>query len=313
MSKALKNKDALNLYQPTIPFAGAVRNTAGAWSFINDSGHNPIGLASVSAPDAYTYKITYNQVGSKVGTVISVVDAELSPYGVHTGASGATDSATFNMWAPCRMFVNGRGTVSASPLWTTQTGPITIPDATSVQIIHANRALAVDPPVVTPIVPAAGSLTRQYDVAWSATSTTITSLDDIQGYAYYDGAAWQLTNCPNLGVSIAYASGALTITHPNVIGHYNVQLTSLNSNLRPDISSITDTTIVVQFRDTAGAVVGPAATTSMKVVFRRSALVPSTMDTGVRFAVDLGLCKVANADVSNVSLNNFWIVGLNNK
>jgi hypothetical protein len=300
-----------NIINKQTMLGGAVRYDGGAWAFINDSAHSPIGMSSVSAPDAYSYKVHYSQTASKVGTILSVIDAELSPYGIHTGASGATDSATFNMYAPCVLYVNGTSSVSASPLWTSQTGPISA-YTTSVVITHAYRSLAVDPPRVTPIVPNTGSLTRQYEVAWTSTTTTITSLDDIQGYAYYDGTNWQLSLCPNLGVSISYSAGGLTVTHPDATGHFNVQLTGLNTNLRPEIASIGNSNFVIQFRDTAGAVVGPAATTDMKVLFRRCALVPSTMDAGVRFAVDLGLCKVANADVGNISLNNFWLIGMNN-
>jgi len=294
-------------------FAAAVRRSpglGGSWSFIDDVSHTPINGATVSSPTPYTYKVDYTQAGSTVGTIISVVDSELSPYGIHTGASGATGSATFNMYAPCILYVDGIASVSASPLWTTQTGPIVSPDTASVTITHAQRALNVDPPRVTPIVPASGSLTRNYQVSWGPTSTTITSLDDIQGYAYYNGSAWQLSNCPNLGTSISGSGGSLTVTHPDATGHFNVQLTGLDSNLRPEIQTIGNSSFVIQWRDTAGSVVG-SASTSMKVTFRRSALVPSTMDAGVRFAVDLGLCQVANDDVGNISLNNFWLIGAN--
>lgn len=294
---------------------GAVRRSTGvggSWSMIDDAGHKPIGVASVTQPDAFSYKINYPANHATVGTILSVVDMELSPYGIHTGASAAVDGATFNQYAPCVLYVNGRGSVTASPLWTSQTGSITTPDAATVTITHANRALAVDPPGVTPVVPAAGSFHRPFYVSWTATTTTITSLDEIQGLCVSNGTTFTLSDCPNLNVSIAWGSGALTITHPDVTGHNNVSVTPLNSTLKPEIASISGTTMVVQFRDTTGALVGPAQTNQMKFYFRRAAWVPSTMDTGVRYAVDLGLCKVANDDVGNISLNNFWVIGLGN-
>lgn len=294
-------------------FGGAVRNDGVNWSMIVDSAHEPINISSVTEPDAFTYKITYESPAGKVGTVLSVIDAELAFYGIHTGASGGLSDATFNMVAPCVLYVDGIASVSASPLWTSQTGPITQPNAASLSITHAPRSLEVDPPSLSLIAPATGSSHNlQYHLSWGATTTTITALDHIQGRVSSNGSSVTLNDCPNINTSVSSVGGVVTITHDDASGNYIPMVTSFNSQLRPEILDIGNTSFSVQFRDPAGAVVG-ALTSDMNFYFHRMSPVPSDMDAGVRFGIDLGLCRAKGVDVGNVSLNNFWIVGINNQ
>lgn len=294
-------------------FGGAVRNDGVNWSMIKDSGHEPINISSVTEPDAFTYKITYESPGSKVGTVLSVVDAELSFYGIHTGASGGSSEATFNMVAPCVLYVDGIASVSASPLWTSQTGPIVHPSDATLTITHAPRSVAIEPPSLSLIQPQAGSLHNlQYHLSWTTTTTTITALDHIQGQVSSNGSSVTLNACPNINTSVSSAGGVVTITHDDASGNYVPMVTSFNSQLRPEILSVGNTSFSVQFRDPSGSVVG-ALTSDMNFYFQRLSPVVSAMDAGVRFGIDLGLCRAKGVDVGNISLNNFWIVGINNQ
>lgn len=291
--------------------AGAVRRDGGSWSFIDDAGHTPIGFTDVTEPDDFSYQVNYEKTADKIGTIISVIDKELAPYGIHTGAQGGLDNGIFNSYAPCVLYLDGTNSLSASPLWTTQTGPVSMPNAATISITHASRALAVDPPSLSLIDPVAGSHhCSQYQMSWGATVTTITGLDDIQGLCRYDGSNPVISGSPNLNLSASINGGAITITHDDAAGNFIPQLTAFNSPLRPEVQSVTSTTIVIQFRDAAGVVVG-APTTDMQFYFTRSSPVPSAIDSGCRFGVDLGLCKVRNDDVGNVSLNNFWLIGVN--
>lgn len=294
--------------------AAAVRRSAGvggSWSFIDDADHKPVGFTTVTEPDDFSYQVNYENEADKIGTIISVIDKELAPYGIHTGAQGGVGNGIFSSYAPCVLYIEGLASLSASPLWTSQTGPISVPNIATITMTHANRALAVDPPVLSLITPVAGSHhCNQYQLSWTATTTTITGLDDVQGLCQYNGANPVISSSPNLNISASINAGSITITHDDAIGNFIPQLTAFNSPLRPEIQSMTATTIVVQFRDATGAVVN-APTTDMKFYFRRASLVASAIDAGCRFGIDLGLCRVKNDDVGNVSLNNYWLVGLN--
>jgi hypothetical protein len=97
--------------------AGTLRKTGGSWGLLTDSGHRPLGLASVSA-DATKITVTYDFTATKVGALLVTPDEtwaasylvgasvglttadiyikDLS--GAAVAPSSVADSATANFW-----------------------------------------------------------------------------------------------------------------------------------------------------------------------------------------------------------------------
>ncbi len=301
-------------------FGGALRRTSPAgsdqWEWVVDSEHETQGLsATVDDIDDYQFQVNYeNSAGTrvKVGTTLFAPDRELAPYGIMTGASAATDFASYKMYAPCRLFVESTSSVTASPLW--PTGDLSAVYGSGVlTITHPVRALNVDPPVLTCVTPSSGSQKNAaYDVTWGSTTTIITGYDYVHGLFRYTGSAMSVSDSKNFIISATVSGGLVTITHANGDGEFVPQLTAFGSSaLIPFVETISATTVVVGFRDYAGTVVS-APSTGMSFYMTRNVLVPSVIDSGCRFAIDLGMCAVKNSGVGNISLNNWWVMGFNN-
>lgn len=301
-------------------FGGALRRTpfsgSNKWEWVTDAAHEPNGVSvTVDDLDAYQFRINYEtKAGTreKVGTTLFALDYELAPYGVVTGANGGINSSIYQMYAPCRLFINGLASVTASPLWSSSGLSISA-GAGVIVVNHAPRALNVDPPVLSRVVPSAGSShNAAYDVAWSATSTTITAYDYIGGLFQYNGTSVDVSGSKNINLTASVSGGVVTITHDAAAGDFVPQLTMFGStSYIPHIVSVSDTTVQVGFRTTAGVLV-TSPNVAMSFYMSRNSLVKSAIDIGVNLCIDLGLCRVKNADVGNISLNNWWVFGFNN-
>ena len=66
---------------------GVIRNTGGTWSYINDADHEPLNLVSISQPNSYTVRVTYNKTYAKVITFICAPDEGYTENGIFMGAS----------------------------------------------------------------------------------------------------------------------------------------------------------------------------------------------------------------------------------
>ena len=301
-------------------FGGALRRTpfsgSNKWEWVQDSAHEPQGVsATITDLDAYQFQINYsNAAGNrvKVGTTLLALDYELAPYGVMTGANGGINSSIYQMYAPCRLFIESLSLVTASPLWISSGLSISYA-AGVITVGHAPRALNVDPPVISRVAPAAGSQHNAvYDVQWGATSTTITAYDYIGGLVQYNGSIMTVSGSKNINLSASVSGGVVTVTHDSVDGDFIPQLTMFGSSAYiPHVLSVNATTVQIGFKDTSGTLI-TAPNASMSFYISRNGLVKSAIDSGVRMCVDLGLCRVKSADVGNISLNNWWVIGFNN-
>jgi hypothetical protein len=301
---------------------GALRRTpfsgSNVWEWVTDAAHAPAGVsATVNDLDAYTFRINYDTGGkwtnTKVGSIAMVTDYELAPYGIVTGANGGINSSTYQMYAPCRLFIESISSVSSSPMWTSSGIGISNPSAGVLVVTHAPRALNTDAPVLSRVAPAAGSQHNAvYDVVWGATSTTITAYDYIGGLIQYDGAAMAVSLSKNANLTASVSGGIVTVTHDDATGDWIPQITPFGSSAYyPYVVSVTATTVQIGFKDAAGAIV-TSPNAAMSFYITRNSLVRSAIDAGVRMCLDLSLCRVKNADVGNISLNNFWAVGFSN-
>lgn len=306
------NKRYFNLNKnPHILLGGAIRHNGTSFEVLDDSDHKAFNLTSVTEPDDASFQVNYSTDGDTVGTMLAVVDQELAPYGIHLGASAQKGNSIFRSYAPCTLYVNNINSVTASPLWTGNIG-ISQPTPDSVVLTHTPRALAVDPPVISNVIPGAGSYHREkYHVAWGSNTTTIYATGSASGRVSVSGSTASVNDSKNLAITATVSNGSVTVNHPAGVGGSVVNLTAFNSDLRPEISSVTSSSFIVNFRDSNGNLI-TIPDDRMQFYFTREGSYPVNMDANTRFAVDLGLCQVKNANVGNVALNNYWLIGANN-
>lgn len=75
------------VYNPSI--YGVIRNTGSGWAFINDVGHKPYGLGSISVMSD-RIRIYYSAAGTTVGTFTANVDETFAAQGLRCGTSVGT-------------------------------------------------------------------------------------------------------------------------------------------------------------------------------------------------------------------------------
>ena len=71
---------------------GVIRNTGSGWFVINDAGHEPVNIASISTGSSYV-QINYGKTASKVRTLIVAPDDTFAQAGYSAGASVNLDNA----------------------------------------------------------------------------------------------------------------------------------------------------------------------------------------------------------------------------
>ncbi len=295
------------------PIGGAIRRTAGAWAGIRDATHFPPGVTGVEETDAYTLRVHYAGYTGKVGALLAAVDEALAPYGVIGGASVGVSYADFVFYAPVILDLQSSTVISVAP-WLAAYVSISATGTYAVIINHPPRALTVDPPRVTLINRAQGK-NRQVAITWGASTVTLTAQGFLGALVSRTGSTvFTVSQQSVVGtVTAAWSGGSLTITHPSVgtAAGATPIVCSHNSAYRAEVSSFSATTIVVQFRNAAGAVVGPTDDAEMKVWFtRQNALFDTFLEAGFSASIDLGLCKIPLAAFQEISLQNLWLFGV---
>lgn len=294
---------------------GAVRRDSGAWAPITTEGHQPLGITGIEEIDAYTMRVHFNQGNAEVGTLLATIDYELAPYAIIGGCSCSANYADFRFYAPVIVDLQNKDTVSVAP-WLSAYITKDVPGSTTTatKIIHPPRALNVDPPGATLLNRTPAGSVRSFALDWSPTSCTISTLAELGGLIQRTGSGTFSVSQQTAGsagqVTATWASGALTVTHPDCGTNSIPEAWSFNTAYKPDVFTWTPTSFKVQFWNPAGSVVGPSDDASMQFLFKRpNAMLPAAMPTAFSARIDLGYLAVPLAAVQNISLNNFWLFG----
>jgi hypothetical protein len=293
---------------------GAIpRCTAGVFSLLNDAGHEPMNVTSVTQPDAFNIRINYVQTASKINSLVVGVDDALAPYGVICGGDVGTAYANILAFAPFSFYADHNTPnpfVVLNSLWQPSLGTgivATKPDAATLRVVHT-AAVNNDPVVVSMV---AGSRLVTPVVSFSNSQIDIIMHGDASGYIAYDGAAWDQSFSNNITKpSMTWTAGNnLRIDHaiantqdrvPVVTGHGGVYIAQ--------IINIGSTYFEVAFYDFAGTKI-TVPNTSMQIWYRRNLLVPSVWPDSTIVSVKRGLCQVPSANFSGVAGNNLWVTG----
>lgn len=95
--------ERLNALESTYPVACVIRQANdGTWSFINDSGHTPIGYSSVATDENGYIVLDRTRNASKVGSLVVTPDETFAPY-VLAGASVGTQRDILRLYVKQEM------------------------------------------------------------------------------------------------------------------------------------------------------------------------------------------------------------------
>ena len=284
--------------------------TPATWALIDDGGHDPFGLTAVYQINPYTLRVEYNGDNTITGTILMTPDAELAAYGISCGAAGSPNHSDFVFAAPVIVDLQNNSTPSVAP-WLQPYVTLQAAGVYSTVINHPPRALNVDPPGATLINRSSGS-NRPLAITWSATSTTVTSQGTMGALLRRTGSGvFAVEQLATAGTFTAtWNAGVLTFNHPTVNSGATPMVCSFNSAYRAEIYSITDSSVEIVFRDSAGAIVTTDDVEMKCWVTRSNALFDTLMPTNLSARIDLGYLQIPISAVYVANpLNNFWITG----
>lgn len=120
------------------PIAAAIRKTNGVWGLINDSGHTPSNVTSVTSTST-SIKVNFGFTASKVGSLVVTADESYNILGYTFGASVALNAATIKIHNSSQV-ISGGYVYYTSGGWEFLTGNITSianrPNANEFRVYH---------------------------------------------------------------------------------------------------------------------------------------------------------------------------------
>lgn len=304
--------------------ACVMRNSGSGWAYIDDSDHAPIGLSTISVTTsggADVLRTGYDFTASRVLSLFGGPDETLASRGLLFGPSVGLTYADWRMYLPFSAWVDrNAGTFSFGNIdpWlgpgvnTTVAPTPGITDGSSFQITHLAGS-DDDVPVVSLI---RGNAVPSLDIAvtYGATSIRVDYIEDLHGYVYYDGSAWQVQTPNSSKPTFSFAAGVLTVTHEDIGDVHDTMVAAVGPSYIvttgvPSGSAATRAiSFQVSFQDYAGATVN-TANTSMRFHYRRPRKVRSVPPDGTRVAIRRGPVLVDPDQVTSVN-GNIWVLGL---
>lgn len=206
-----------------------LRNTGSGWFVLDDGGHNPIGVNSVTVNEDGSLHVDYDNLGQAniVNTLLAVPDETFASMGIVMGSSVSNEFCNIYLYAPLDFRIDlDTGTVSAPDFFYPEISMGVATDAFTINhphIVYAdNTTLSASP------VGGAASLGAQAKTSpISNTSTTLEINTTLSTYIAYDGSAFTCS-FGNSGTQItaAWNGALLNVTRPDVgvnnIGSINI-------------------------------------------------------------------------------------------
>lgn len=177
ISAAVKNVFKGNTNVEYRVVACVIRNTGTGFEILDDAGHTPIGVASVTtAADGLSVDVNYNFTGTEVASLVATVDETLAVHGYQVGASVAVDHATLFVGQPAGF---GDYIYWDGAAWVSLNGYITsVSMNATTGLVTANHA-ALTGPVSGSVV--SRSLTKRASMEGLSTTATTFYLVDNAG------------------------------------------------------------------------------------------------------------------------------------
>ena len=293
---------------------GVLRNNAGTWEFLNDSGHVPFGVDGVSVVGDEII-IDYTSLGAtKVGTFGVWPDERFARDGIYPGPSVAVTEAKIRIGAPLNFSVNvDTQVVTTTPWWT---GDVTVAVAGDYfEITHPS----VDTTIALTSERTENTTSRQIEMSQSRVSTTKTQFyprTDIYGYLSYNGTVWDesfINASMRSAITTAFTGGELVVTHPSNGGDYDLTLTGRQPYVAL-ADSFGSTNFQVQFWSPATGAQVTVEDANMRFYFNRKNIKPinaGVIDIPVgSWAFSAPTAWLKDPNKLTTALSNFWVFGI---
>lgn len=277
------------------------------WVFIADANHQQVGFDPTLSLSGSALQINFGASVAKVVTMLAVPDEDYAASGLTCGVSVGMSSVLLSFFGPFEMRTSGTAVVFGNFIEAGVDATATVDVANGTITVVHNAMSHVDssgsPPSIAHVGLPDGN---QFSNIASCTKTgfVINTSHPISGRI--NGATLV---SQNLGTSVSWnGTNTLTITHPQSgVSLYDVGLApELGTNL-PICTSSTATTITVQFRDYAGALV-TGATCPGAFRYVRGGTARSTLSSLTKMLVRRGPMQLRADYVAGAG--NIWLFGV---
>lgn len=201
------------------------------WGPVSDTAHLPINVTSVVGG----VDVRVNYVGQKIGTFVAGPDESFARDGALVGGSVAANFANVSIGAPCSFSVDLATSTFEfdTHYFDISRFGLSIGASGNVTITHPSVRTMLNP-IIRYVAP--NSSSKHLDVFYQTeTSPGVTScflVGDVEGTISYNGTAWVLGSCDqwvtsDLSFAWNAALGALTVTHPALVGSPELGITQL--------------------------------------------------------------------------------------
>ena len=292
------------------------RCVGGVFQLLDDAGHTPLGVDSVTQPDDYTIRINYSKNYDKINSLLITTDDALAPYGVTTGGDVGTGLANFKGYANLTGLLEKSGAGGTfTPHALFDPSDVTVDYTDDVLTITHDAAVGNDVPNVDMVFNA--GLSPRIGVGYSGTKITVQAIVDLAGLVWWNGAAFEFRpgfptqiSPTQGGISFSESGGVLTVNHP--LGqNYDIQVSPFGgSAYNVKVDNIGLASFDVRFYDTATGAQINVADANMQVFIKRRLDLKGVIPDGAQFLVRGPRLPIKSANFSNVPGNNFWITGI---
>lgn len=280
------------------------------WHLVSDSAHIPINMAEPTPG----VELQLNYTGTKIGTLVVGADERLASCGVVVGGSVAANLALLRMGAPCSFTVNLADSAIGidTRFFRLARFGVSIAASGLITLTHPQRQTNIMPLIQYYNDSSSAELMFTFDIrAASVGSSTLFIKRRMAGRINYTGSAWAASNSPfpNSDYTFSYdtGTGILTVTHPNISGNLQPQLTPYG-NAADDYVCLplaaTGTGFQVKFRKLSDGSTPVGTPTDMGFFFDRGISAIDKIPSG-KLHIHLGHVQVDMNDV-DFPLANIW-------
>ena len=304
---------------------GVIRqdSSGSGWYFINDSAHAPVGFQpTVTTNGDNTITVTQSFTATKACSLNITPDEGFAKTDLFAGISVGATYSIITFYAPLELRISnltaawgnhittsGGYSIDTTNAATAGTVIVTHPSITHVDSVGSAVTIEKYMPSGTSNGNAEIIVTAQ-----SKTSITLQAMEPISAKVATDGAGAitvtsELITPPT--ASWNSTTNQLEIAHAKSTAVNGFSVQACTSNYRPVVVSNSDTTLNVEFYDSANVkYTGATAPASVTIVFNRPGTAPGAWSAQNRLVIRRGgRCKVRAQDVWGAG-SNWWLYGV---
>lgn len=304
-------------------FGGVIRQPSPAgtgWAFIDDAGHTPFGMTSITENADGTMTVTNSFTAAAVGVVAITPDEDYTASGLTVGASVTTSSQILSFYAPFEARLNNLTVAWGNYISTTDAlfGCDTSTAGTDGKVVFTHPSIthvdSVGSPILVMKYMPSGTSNGNAEivpVAVSKTGFTLQAMEPIAGKVAMDGAgAITVTSDLVTAPTATWSSSTnrLTIAHAQALSSYGYSIQEITGAYRCSVVNNTGASLVIEFYDWAGTkYTGATAPASFQFGFSVPGTAPGVWSAQNRIVVRRASVRVRCQDVAGTG--NIWLAG----